>query len=186
MSRLLLIFIFISAVALVNGQQKPPLSDQITDDEDDLAMDMPQNGPDAGSGMDPDDEKTEPPPKLPKTTPFIEPAPVPTQKPKPEPEEEITVEKQKKTPAVVKPTFDPSTIIPVIDAESEAKSPAPLPSTGLSTGALVGIVVAVVLALLLIIIIIVCLVKRSKRNGQHSHHHQQQQTTKGRQQVPQV
>jgi len=174
-----LFFVLVFVVALINGQQKPPLSDQITDDEDDLMNDMPQHGLDMGSGMEDLEE-----PKIEPSKPPMVPKPVPTLKPAPKLEPEVIVEREKVTPMVIKPTLGPGKR-PMDDKKMEATSPNPLPATGLGTAAMAGIIAAVIIAIILIIIIIVCCVRKSKRNQNSPHRQQQQQTTRGRQQVPQ-
>jgi len=193
MARLtLILFTFI----LINNCLSLRLPDQITDDEDDLAADMPQNGPDTGSGFDGDDDDEESL-KYPKT---IKPYPTSTMTidlktllpviPPGPAEKATTAEMLKTQPPIIVTAREIVSTKTSRDEKSEM-TPTPtaaLASSGLSTAALAGIISAVVIALILIIIIIVCLVKRSKRQmPSHHHPHQQRQNqqTKGRQQVPQ-
>lgn len=189
MIRLLPILVLV--FALTAGQQRPPLPDQITDDEDDLAADMPQNGPDTGSGMEPDEVEDTTPSESPRlsTTMIVVSVVVPTEpEPEPEPEaEEVTVTKKEEvtTTVFVKP------VVPIAkptslakDEEITTEQPVIEPAAGLSTPALIGIIAAVIIAIILIIVIIACLVKRSRKNS-HRHPHQQHPSPRGRQQVPQ-
>jgi len=178
MARLLTILILLS---LVSHSFISAMPDQITDDEDDLAMDMPQNGPDEGSGEPDDDDSGKDKAPSAASIPPITAVPAP-----PKPTQAEVTEKDDDQQITVEPTLD--IVFPTEKAKDEkphATSTAPPTSAGLSTGALVGIIVAVVIAIILIIIIIVCVVKRSKGKPRNSQRRQQEQTTRGREQVPQ-